>query len=512
MTAPTSSTNSKGPVTRELGSLESFQAALYSLDFYCGTIITCRYGIPTSLKDATHSKLVETLHLAVADAVIQHPLLQVALSDAASKTPAWVQLDHIDLSHHIEWKAIENSENYDAALKKTLEYQVDTKFSNPETHPSWRVVILRSESQDVLDVMFVWHHSHTDGTGGKLFHQTLLQSLNKLKVGSSESQENHLVKTTATAQNLPPVQDRVAPYSISPRFLLSVVWKELIPWKLNSVLYSHTAWGPIQTTPCRTQLRRLNIDNATLQSILSTCRVHKTTLTGLLHGIAFISLAAQLPDKDLAAMVAETALNLRPLMENNPPAYPTLEPTKTIGNYVGRLEHKFDKNLVSKVRNLGRQGSNDPSDSGLQVAIEQEIWLASTGVREEIQTKMNACLKDDILGLMNKVSDWQAYIMKDQARKPRSTSWLVTNLGVIDGERLDEVDVGDTLQTWSIQRAEFCLSANVTGALFSISPMAAKSGDLCIDVSWQDGVVDSSVGDRLISDLEAWLRHVGSRE
>ncbi|KAH7128961.1 hypothetical protein EDB81DRAFT_906733 [Dactylonectria macrodidyma] len=499
MAASASNSDFKWPVIRDLRSLEAFQAALYSLDFYCGTIITCRYGIPLFLRDSSHSKLVETFQLAITDVILQHPLLQVALSGGTSKKPAWVQLDHIDLSHHIEWINIETSENYDAALKETLVEQMDTKFSNPETCPSWRVVILSTASQDALDVMFVWHHSHTDGTGGKIFHQTLLQSLNKPKMA-------------ALTENVPPIQDTVAPYSISPKFLLSAVWKELIPSRLSSVLYPHTAWGPIQTKPCRTQLRRLNIDNATLQNILSTCRVHKTTLTGLLHGIAFISLATQLPDKELAAMVAETALNIQPLMDNNPPAYPALKPSKTIGNYVGRLEHNFDKSRVSKVRSLGRQPSNDSFDSELRAAVEYEIWLASTVVREEIQAKMKACLQDDILGLMHRVSDWKAYIMKDSVKKPQASSWLVTNLSVIDGGYLGEVETGDASQTWSIGRGEFCLSANVTGSLFSISPMAVKGGDLCIDVSWQDGVVDSSVGDRLVSDLETWLRHFGSKK
>ncbi|KAH8659002.1 alcohol acetyltransferase-domain-containing protein [Ilyonectria robusta] len=510
MSTPTAVPSSTPHIIRNLGSLESYQTALYALDFYCGTSITCRYGIPDTLRNATHSELMDFMELAVADTVLQHPLLQVGLIHESSTCPAWVQLDHIDLSQHIEWKIVDSSERYNNILKGIVEEQVDTKFSSPASRPSWRVVVLRNGGHHALDVMFVWHHSHSDGTGAKIFHSTLLQSLNNLKEGSHQPLKNHLLKTTSTAQNLPPPQDIVAPYSISPKFALSVVWKEIIPLKLSSRLYPHTSWGAIRTTACKTQLRRLNIDNATLQKVLSACRTHNTTLTGLLHGITFVSLAPQLPEKQVAAMIGETALNLRRLMAPNPPVYPTLEPTKTIANYVGIMEHKFDKALVSRIRGLGRQSLNLSADSEMRVALEDEIWRTSTVVRGEIQDKLDLGMKNDILGLMNRVKDWKAYVMGDQVKKPRGSSWAITNLGVIDGGNSATKIKGETTEGWSIQRAEFALSASVTAALFTLSPIAAKGGDLCIDVTWQDSVIDDGVGDRLVADLEAWLGHIGS--
>ncbi|KAH7007517.1 alcohol acetyltransferase-domain-containing protein [Ilyonectria destructans] len=507
MSTPTSVSCSTPHIIRNLRSLESYQTALYELDFYCGTSITCRYGIPGTLRNATHSELVDFMELAVADTVLQHPLLQVGLIHESSTCPAWVQLDHIDLSQHIEWKVVDSSERYNHTLKGMVEEQVDTKFSSPASRPSWRVVVLKNGGQHALDVMFVWHHSHSDGTGAKIFHSTLLQSLNNLKEGSHQPLKNHLLKTTVTAQNLPPPQDIVAPYSISPKFALSVAWKEMIPLKLSS---RHTSWGAIRTATRKTQLRRLSIDNATLQNILSACRAHNTTLTGLLHGITFISLAPQLPEKQLAAMIGETALNLRRFMAPNPPAYPALEPTKTIANYVGIMEHKFDKALVSRIRGLGRQSLSPSADSEMRVALEDEIWRTSTVVRGEIQDKLDLGMKNDILGLMHRVKDWKAYVMGDQVKKPRVSSWAITNLGVIDGGNSAAKIKGETTEGWSIERAEFALSASVTAALFTLSPIAAKGGDLCIDVTWQDSVIDDGVGDGLVADLEAWLGHIGS--
>lgn len=451
---------------------------------------------------------MDFLELAVADTVLQHPLLQVGLIHESSTCPAWVQLDHIDLSQHIEWKVVDSSERYNDTLKGVVEEQVDTKFSSPASRPSWRVVVLRNERQHALDVMFVWHHSHSDGTGAKIFHSTLLQSLNNLKDGSHRPLKNHLLKTTVTAYNLPPPQDIVAPYSISPKFALSVAWKEMIPSKLSSRLYPHTSWGAIRTAARKTQLRRLSIDNATLQNILSACRAHNTTLTGLLHGITFISLAPQLPEKQLAAMIGETALNLRRFMAPNPPAFPTLEPSKTIANYVGIMEHKFDKALVSRIRDLGRQSSRTSTE--MPATLEDEIWLTSTVVRGEIRDKLDLGMKNDILGLMHRVKDWKAYVMGDQVKKPRVSSWAITNLGIIDGGDSAAKIEGGTAGGWSIQRAEFALSASVTAALFTLSPIAAKGGDLCIDVTWQDSVIDGGVGDRLVADLEAWLGYIGS--
>ncbi|KAH6994980.1 alcohol acetyltransferase-domain-containing protein [Ilyonectria destructans] len=498
----------KAQIIRRLGPFECFQSALFTLDLYCGTSVICRYGIPENLRDRSlHEKLVEFFENAVADTIIQHPLLQVGLTDRDTKRPAWIQLDHIDLSKQIEWRVIDESEKHDAIFKKTLQEQLDTKYESPETRPSWRIIVSRLDAE-LLEVMFVWSHLITDGTGGKIFHETLFQSLNKVRDETSESIcVNHLVKPTATPQNLPPPQDSICNFTISPVYAVFLLWNEFKPKMFTPTLAPHKLRAPIHLTPTGTQSRRLCIDNVTLQNVLVACRAHKTTLTGLLHGICLVSLVSLLKDETPATLYSETPLNLRRFIPSGPPGYPEFEPSKTIGNYVSKMDHVHDQALVTKVRDLARGGS---TESERIAALEDVMWSVSTTVREELQGKLDLNLKNELCGLMKLVGDYRDYF-KGQMTKPRHSSWLVSNLGVIDGG-LPSAASPDKQQDWTMERAYFALGANTMGSTLTISPLAVKNGPLMIGVSWQNETVDVSLGEGAVAGLETWLNHIGSRK
>ncbi|KAH6889781.1 alcohol acetyltransferase-domain-containing protein [Thelonectria olida] len=495
------SKGAKPQILRKMGQFESFQTSFYVMELYCGTMIACRYSIPEHLRDpSTHSKLVDTLERAVADTISQHPLLQVGMVKEKSKRPAWAKIDSIDLAQHIEWRAVEGVEKYGGIRKDVIVRQLDTRFESLATRPGWRLVVLKLEYDNTLEVMFTWNHCNTDGTGGKIFHQTLLESLNNLKEKpDGPSLENHIWKTTVSAQTMMPPQNVIAKYKLTPGYTATTIWKELKP-PVFAGKAEFASWGPFKLTPRETQIRTLSIDNDTLQKVLAVCRSHKTTLTGLLHGIAFVSLAPQLPEDQVAAMMGGTPLNLRRFIKANPPAYPWLEPNKIVGNFVTKMDHEFDKTLVVKVRDAARGAGTEAERFS---ALEGEVWSTAVTVRRELQDKLDLGLKNDAVGLMAVVGDWQKY-QKDQMKKPRHGSWMVTNVGVIDGQPKG------TSNGWSIQGSSFSLSANVLASMFSISTVAVKGGDLAVDVSWQDHIVDAGVGERLSVDLKSWLNHIGS--
>ncbi|KAH7152857.1 alcohol acetyltransferase-domain-containing protein [Dactylonectria macrodidyma] len=509
MAKQTSTPGSKPRKIRQLGPFEAFQSALFQLDLYCGTTIICRYAIPENLRDpSVHDKLVDFWERAVADTVLQHPLLQVGIVGRDSKHPAWVQLDHIDLSQHIEWRVFDNLESYEATFDKTLKEEIDTKFASPETRPGWRVIVSRLSAENLLDVFFVWSHTNTDGTGGKLFHETLLQSLNKLQNESSESTlDNHLVKTTATAQNLPPPQDTVGKFSFTPQFTAAMLWKEFKPQIFATKKPPHKLLAPLHLTQTGTQSRRLSIDNATLQNVLAACRTHKTTLTGLLHGITLVSLVNLYKEEAPTELISESPLNLRRFLPSRPPAFPEFEPSKAIGNFVTKMDHIYDETLVSKIQGLARGAS---TESETIAALEDVMWSVSKTVRQELKDKLDMGLKNELCGLMKLVGDYRGYF-KDQMKKPRDSSWLVTNLGVIDGG-LSAGTNSETAQSWSIERAHFSIGANLISSNLSICPVAVKGGPLVIGFSWQDEAVDNKLGEGAVAGIDAWLKHIGSKQ
>lgn len=103
------------------------------------------------------------------------------------------------------------------------------------------------------------------------------------------------------------------------------------------------------------------------------------------------------------------------------------------------------------------------------------------------------------------VSDWRAQ-QETEASKTRYLSWLVTNLGVLDG---GSGDMRERKEGWSIRRSELYLSAEIPSAAFSVAVMTVKDENMCITCSWQDCVVEPVLGQRLMGNLEQWLKEVG---
>ncbi|RSL68758.1 hypothetical protein CEP53_002452 [Fusarium sp. AF-6] len=492
------SSRAKPLVLRKLGHFERFQTSLLTMDLACGPIVTCFYRIPQHLRDS-RDKLVDTLEAAVADHIRKHPLLQVGVIGQDTKRPSWIQLDEINLKDHIVWKTADLNDGYYGKLNEITRQELDTTFGNFATRPGWRLLIQELEGQNLLEVMFIWNHMCSDGNGGKIFHESLLESLNTPNLPPLE---NHVFKTTTTAENMLPPQNVIAKFKITPGFAAANAWHELKPPMLNSKS-AYVSWADHTKTPRKTQIRSFNMDNEATQKILSACRSHKTTLTGLLHAAAFMSLAHQLPEEKLASMISQTPVNLRRFIKPNPEAFSGFEPKQLIANYVTMMDHVFKKNIVQKVRQQSRSVGDDEQRFS---ALEEEMWSAAAFIRGEIQDKLDLGLKNDLVGLMGLVGDWDKY-HKDELKKPRKASWLVSNVGVIDGQNNGD----DDTSRWTIERSKFSLSACVVGAMFNIGVISVKGKDLYIDLSWQDDIIDAGIADQMIADLEKWLHHVAQK-
>lgn len=482
---------------------------------------------------------MDKLEQAIAGAALQHPFLQVGLVGEDSKCPHWVQLETINLADHIQWQLlIEGSiEEYQSLYNKSLIEQLDTKFSNQETRPAWRILVLRSKGNlSHLDLMFAWNHSIADGMSGKIFQETVLRHLNDpVSVTDSPLLQNHVLRLSATAERLPPPMDKMAKFPVSLGFAAATAWQELKPSFLAGEKSTKATWAPIRLQPYETTQRVISLDNSTLQNILFACRQNKTTLTGLLHAAVLISLATQLVDKQAPAFASITALNLRRHMPSSSEGPLEFEADQTMANFVSRQIHKYDETLVKKIRNLAATSlkssapSNVDGEPNLQNhaganALTEVLWATAARVRGEIQERLDLGLKNDIVGLMGLVSDWRSQ-MKQELKKPRPVAWNVTNLGVMDG-KLGAAEMAQAQEAnndnmpksnldpkgWSVSRAVFSLSADVTEAFIHISPMAVMSGDLTIEISWQRGLIDDSICERLTAGVEEWLRFIGQAQ
>ncbi|KAM5346024.1 hypothetical protein ACJ41O_011885 [Fusarium nematophilum] len=217
-----STTKDKPAIIRKLGHAETFQSAQHLLDMYYGCAISCRYMVPETL--AASASSVETIvERAFARAILEHPLFTVGRINNDSKKPSWIQLARIDLHNHIEWRTVTEPENYENVLHEVLEWQVNHPFTDLETQPNWRSVILRPGNSAFVDVVFAWDHTAGDGKSGKVFHDSLLSCLNP-QVGGKDTGpilKDRSFEVPVTALT-PPVH-KVLKFPISWDFLLNEV-------------------------------------------------------------------------------------------------------------------------------------------------------------------------------------------------------------------------------------------------------------------------------------------------
>lgn len=113
--------------------------------------------------------------------------------------------------------------------------------------------------------------------------------------------------------------------------------------------------------------------------------------------------------------------------------------------------------------------------------------------------------------------------MRDVAKKRRQFSWLVTNIGVLDGNTSTKLSTittrsltgGDTKfdkgQRWSIGRAQFGLSAEIPFAAIEFALVSVAGRGMCVSADWADCAVDAMLGERIMADLERWLAQLASQ-
>lgn len=488
---------------------EGYQLAMHTLDHYRGTVVACRYCPPPSLaRPEALAKLKAGFYDSIARIALAQPHLQVGITGENSKDPAFVRLDRLDLRNHVFWTSFDNSIRLETLYTEILQTQLDTRYDHLATQPGWRVVILHKIGAESMEVLYVWNHAHHDGTSGKIFHQNLLRNLNEIFLRNTEpvlevsaDSESWLLDLPDPSSRLPPNPEILTPWPMSPVFLLKCLWRELKPTWIFGPGPTHATWAPIRASPFATRFRNFTVDNDTVTKVVGVCRLHHTTLTGLIQALVLVSLTSAL--EDMKGFASITPYDLRHVLPSNTPQYPWLQPKESMCNYVSNVYHEFGSKLVESIRS---KMPSQAKKAELSADATEIIWSVAAGVRREIKERLDSGIRNDWIAIMKFVSDWRDQ-QQSEAAKPRFPSWLVTNLGVLDG---GSGNVHGQQEGWSLRRAELVLSAEVPSAAFSVSIMTVKGEEMCITCSWQDCVVDPGLGERLMGDLERWLNEIAS--
>lgn len=494
---------------------------MYLLDQFRGTTLSCRYEIPPRLApEEARPQLEETVKVAVVDIIMRHPMLQVGMMDATAKTPSWIQLQSLELTQHIKWVYLKGHDDFEQTVQEMFRAQLDDRFSDL-SQPGWKITVIRQGNAPSMEVLLTWNHPQFDGAGAKVFHEDFLEMLNSdSKVYERPGLCGNILRLPEAAPLLPIPIESLKSLPVDLKFFAKTLWEEMRPQFLNRDV-SQAVWCPIRSSPYKTQFRAFFVNNASLLAILTLCRKNKTTITGLLNGLALIAFSLRLDSTIAPAFQSSTIMDHRRNLPPAPPEAPWGRSDRAVSNYVTQCLHRWETELVTRIRcQLSADTSNERD---LSADLQRELWTVSAQNRLDIVDKLEAGLRNDLVGIFKYVTDWKK-TMGDMAKKTRQFTWLITNIGVLDGNSSSKgpsttstrpsTDAGETGsdegQRWSISRAQFALSTEIPAAAFEFSPVSVAGGGMCVGVNWPDCAVDSSLGERIMADLERWLAQLAS--
>ncbi|KAL7952217.1 hypothetical protein V8C34DRAFT_319235 [Trichoderma compactum] len=426
---------------------------------------TATVRLPDSItRPEALATLKARFHDAIAHVVLAQPHLHVGVVGENSKDPALVRLDRLDLGNHVEWKLLDDS-SYLESLYLEVIVLYETGAGSMEVFGKFYQHLLRN------------------------LNESLTQTKNPI-LKSPEGSDNLILGLPDSTDKLPPNPELLSSWPMTLKNLIVTLCKELKPW-ISGPGNMHATWAPIQTSPFTTRFRNFKLENDTVKKVVEACRLHNTTLTSLIQALILNGFASRTP------------YDLRHFLPSKTPEYPWLQLKESMCNYVSVVVHDFNTNLVARILS---KLSSQTTHRGLSADLMDTVWSVAARVRREIRNRLGSGLQNDLIGIMKFVSDWRTQ-RQGEARRASLLSWLVTNLGVIDGG----IDGARGQEDgWLLRKAELVLSTEVPLAAFSVSIMTVKGGDMCVTCSWQDCVVDAGHGKCLMGDLEQWLKEIGS--
>ncbi|KAH6655992.1 alcohol acetyltransferase-domain-containing protein [Truncatella angustata] len=481
---------------RQLGPSECFQLTQTLSGSYCACALTCRYTMTRSER----SSIKDIFEKALAFTILEHSSLQVGIACEDTKRPVWVKLSQIHFRQCLEWYTADD-DDLDQVLLKTLETQHSTRFVKLESKPQWRVIVLHSVRNNSLEVVFVANHAASDGMGARIFHETLLFGLNTPPSNWVRTHFKDHVLHIPELFTMTSSVEQMLDFPLSTGFLLTEGWRGLRPSVLAPNLPWEAHWAPIYPYHCVTRINILRVDDFILQRLVATCRRNKTSLTGLLHALMLLAMATRLPRTKAKAFIAGTPISLRSFMTSNPNGNGGTDPHRVVGNMITSCYHKFGESLVTEMR---QYANSLRVDMKVSPRLESLIWSTALEVKTTLNKKLDAGLKNDLVGLSKLVTDWKAYF-KTESKKPRLLSWELSNIGKVDNTLIEDSGVQENDQLWNVEGALFSQSATAIGPAICVNPVTVQGKGLVISFSWQVDVVDEELMHGIIKDLRSWI-------
>ena len=461
-------------LTGYTGRLELFHHIRSKLGLYNCVGTTAQYAIQSCiLHELGGLELVVTAVLKTL--ICQHPIMGVGLVDEKKgQNTKWKRLRTIDLREVMTFKCIHHSHNF-------ILDEHQKPFDRPDELPLWRVVIAKHtngeltsrtdgvdhqrDADTIFDVGFYFSHAIADGTSGAAFHLDFVDALNTLGVnGIAVDEPPEFIVSVPELPLLQPLDD--TPWPITVMFLLRTVFRTFV-WSGQN---PQGQWlGPPVTfdpdhSP-KTRLLPIFLSFVTIERISLLCHRERTSVTALLTFLIARQLAFAYPDySDFPALIAVSLRRFTGLK------------IREMGDHVSGVQ------VACSTKGLLRF-----------VPSESVSWETLRNYKMVIHGSASSPT-NQIVGLLKYAGDLFNFF-KNQRRE---NAFEISNIGLVDGG-MDGTGVA------KFRRFVFSQSANVTGSPYVFSIASVKNGDMCIALTWQEGILEEAKAKQVVNGLEADL-------
>jgi len=443
-------------VLRKPGVVELDRIVKHNIGYHFNVIFTGTYNRPLPRR---------ILYPALRALVVRHPALGVHVVGEETADPYFVRLKSVNLNKIVRY------EDAEIDLNEFLGQEHSTPFPiaiEGQPQPLWRIVVLERTGQ----IAFIYHHVIADGTSGLSFHRSLLAALNK---ASLEEQPNSIADVPQDKAFFPSMEDHLH---------LTLSWKSYIHHQFPSLAPKPNPPPPglwtgrphmFENNVCRTFARAVQVPWETLFAIRENCRKENVTLQPFLQIIVGQAIAEAVPEA--GALQCAAAISLRRYLKDVGP--------DDLGVWISAWSEIYTRQELIE----GEGETATPWDL---------VRRAKTLVDREI----NRGTKDVLLAFMKFDPDIRASLLAKPG-KPRANTYSVTNVGLFDGGAQDERD------GFKGEDMVFSQSSHVQGSALQYQVVGTKGGSLSLCVTWQEGVVDVDVVERINEKLRARLLRAG---
>lgn len=456
-----------------------------------------------------HEDKVKTaIKTALATVVLERlPSLRVGIAGEDTKTPVYVSVPSLNLDEHVEWVTRAPglvADEYDRLLADDMSSGNARAWPDIETRPPWRLVVYLNTVDGWADLAFALHHAIGDGKSGVMFHSELVNVLNSDGSNNYEPKtENSSVLTFTTLPELTPSQESLIDFNISWPFFFKTIWAELGPKWLKPAPTSSYYTGPrvaLHEHILDGPLRLFHLTPEQAAAVLAGCRTHGTTLTALVHGLEMVLFARRIAASVASSFACMMPISTRPAvvpssmppsplssMSTAPAGPVTFDIDRKMGNFVCGHKYVYTAELVADARSQG-------------VSEDDIVWRAAAAVGADLKARVANLKTDNVMGLMNWLSDFHKYWLQ-QDGKIRESTWSVSNTGAIADGALSSVGSAG----WRLKRNFYSQSSLGKDALISVNVGSVRGGDMSFIVAWHRGVVEDEFGHAFADDLRNCL-------